>query len=203
VFSRLITYEYSGESEDPSLAGLLDLALRLRNSDAERDAALVQSLLSRYLFFLPSVDEPEKHPIASSEFTRKRCYDLLAELVSRNGYAITDVVLREVRSFLLFSLRRTYLPPPFFSATLFQVEAFCVASTVPLKGPNKWDWAFKPDDYATVVFAHVKHVGLLNQGATCYQNSVLQQLFMRHELRDCILKVGSLCLLLLLQILPV
>jgi hypothetical protein len=112
VYTRLVSYEYSGDSEDPALAGLLDLAAAVRPLEAARDWDLADALLGRYLLAVPTLDDAHRRAVASSASTRRRCFGVLSELVRRRGADMRKRVMREL-------------------------EVFCQAAAVPVKQGGK------------------------------------------------------------------
>eukprot|EP00924_Labyrinthula_sp_SR-Ha-C_P000847 augustus_masked-scaffold_7-processed-gene-5.1-mRNA-1 protein AED:0.41 eAED:0.45 QI:0/-1/0/1/-1/1/1/0/1750 len=57
--------------------------------------------------------------------------------------------------------------------------------------PNDSNWWKHTEFHALKGCTSVQHSGLINQGATCYQNSILQQLFMCKLLRNCLVNTTS------------
>ncbi len=150
---------------DNILAGFLDLLIVLFQSRRERCLdpkirdPLLKTIFNSYLIAIPTPDDKKKRALASSFATRSRAFSLLVEL------ARSDSVALEWISTALCDFINTVPYPP-----------------VSVRLPRA-EWSFKADDTRK----SVNFLGLVNMGATCYQNSVMQQLFMQPAIRDIIL----------------
>jgi len=158
VRARLKAYSYSGTGEDPTLNCLIDLCRKLVDHGSG-DVQEDDGLIQILLSrYLLAVSTSTMN-IATSPATRQRCFVLLRSLVAKNAQS--------------------------YSSLIGKLDMFVSLVDKPLaRGGRSWDFNYRADDTKRPPGTYV---GLVNQGATCYQNSVLQQLFMRKEMRKLIL----------------
>jgi len=151
--------------QDSILIGFLDLLIVLlrsrsnRCSDPKIRDRLLQCIFHSYLIAIPTPDDKKKCALATSHATRSRSYSLLLEIARSDKIAL-DWISSSLQDFI------NSVPYPPSSA----------------KNPRA-EWCFRADDTRK----STNFLGLINMGATCYQNSVLQQLFMQPVIREIIL----------------
>jgi len=157
---------------DHTLIGFMDVLEQIleRNpevcNDFEQTKPLLDSLFYRFLMAVPNASNKQATAIASLPDARERSYSLLKVLARRNEKCLKWVILA--------------------------IKSFIAETPVPLRG-GRLDWVFKPTDQRR---SPTGFVGLVNKGMTCYQNSVLQQLFMAPKLRQWIFNASGLVSLL-------
>lgn len=149
---------------DDTLIGYLDLMeLILQKNpaicqDDSMCTPLMESLFHRFLMAVPTPNKKRASAIASLPDIRTRAFGLLRLMAEADNICLKWLS----------------------EAT----HKFVLDTPVPVNRQGRLDWNFKPVDSRK---SPSGFVGLVNQGATCYQNSVLQQLFMAPQLRDWIL----------------
>ncbi|GBG30736.1 Ubiquitin carboxyl-terminal hydrolase 24 [Hondaea fermentalgiana] len=149
---------------DDTLIGYLDLMELILQEDktvcedASMCTPLMESLFHRFLMAVPSASKKRASAIASLPDVRTRVFGLLRLMAEASDRCLKWLVDAS--------------------------SQFVRDTPVPVTRQGRLDWSFKPVDFRK---SPSGFVGLVNQGATCYQNSVLQQLFMAPALRDWIL----------------
>ena len=151
---------------DPSLIGQLKLLTGLIEHEpslaTDRSAntlcALAEAILTRYLLTTATAENPDVASIATLPQTREAAFQLLKVLVRSNA----GIMLRVTELYTMYIDK----------------------TPVPVTRMGRLEWSFKSTDARKAPFGFV---GLVNEGATCYQNSVLQQLLMCPRLNHCLL----------------
>ena len=164
--------ERHSDYEDRVLGGFLNLAqtilqiapkLRKYAGDEEKGYGLTKKLFN-FLFEMPKIENKEANvPKFKAKATRKKAFNLLICLCQNHEESGTKHQINE-NYYSLF--KELYL----YHKEMDEIEKNTSV--------NVDDF-----DYDVGIKSSIGYAGLKNFGATCYQNSVIQQLFMISDLR--------------------
>jgi len=150
---------------DLTMLGYLELMELIMTKDEKARESkelvlpLMETLFHRFLMAVPRAGKDIAPPVASLPDARQRSFNLLKVMAKMNELSLHWL--------------------------LDEVGRFVDETPVPVTRTGKFDWKFQPVDFRK---SPTGFVGLVNQGATCYQNSILQQLFMAPRICDFIVK---------------
>lgn len=165
---------FDTSTEDQVLQGYMRLLATFsgRGVSVEQAPALVDHLMSHCLFASPSLADhgPLAPPTCKRRTTRRLALALLAQV------GCSPALLERLSELTWGAHSR--LPQP--------ASPMVVAAAAP---PLLRGWAYLP---SALEKDRCGYVGLKNQGATCYMNSFMQNLYMQPEFRQAVLRADVL-----------